>query len=191
MIRRAKNFSRSKLRHLLSNRGINGGGRVACRTITHQRPAATRARLGGALRVLFPSSILRNNRREHGDGRDRQSQFSDGLVSSPLQPLRCFVASDGAPASRDVRCESLDEAEPLEQLSKLDVVVGNGAKQQNQLEPAHSHRSSLYLVSRSISPARGRASFFSSAFCVPSGNGALECFDQLGDSREDRAVVRG
>ena len=38
-----------------------------------------------------------NNRREHGDGRDRQSQFSDGLVSSPLQPLPCFVASDGAP----------------------------------------------------------------------------------------------
>jgi len=40
----------------------------------------------------------------------------------------------------------LDEAEPLQQLSKLDVVVGNGAEQENQLELALSHRSSSYFV---------------------------------------------
>ncbi len=64
--------------------------------------------------------------------------FSDGLVSSPFQPLPCFVASDGPPASGDVGRESLDETEPLQQLSKLDVVAGNGAEQENQFEPAHS-----------------------------------------------------
>jgi hypothetical protein len=87
-----------------------------------------------------------NYRCQHSDCCDRQSYFSNGLVSSLLQPLPCFVASDGAPASRDVWCESLDEAESLKQLPKLDVVVGKGAEQENQLEPEHPHRSSSCLV---------------------------------------------
>ena len=48
-----------------------------------------------------------------------------------------------------------------------------------------------YLVPRSSSRARGRASCFRSAFCVPSGMEVLERLDQLGDGGEDRAVVRG
>jgi hypothetical protein len=94
-----------------------------------------------------------NNRRQHGDGRDRQSQFSDGLVSSPFQPLPCFVASDGPPASGDVGRESLDEAEPLQQLSKLDVVVWNSAEHENQLEPALNG----LLRHRERSSCRGRS----------------------------------
>jgi hypothetical protein len=42
-----------------------------------------------------------NCRCQHGDCCDRQSCFSNGLVSSLLQPLPCFVASDGAPACRE------------------------------------------------------------------------------------------
>ena len=33
-----------------------------------------------------------NYRCQHGDGCDRQSYFSDGLVPSPLQPLPCLAA---------------------------------------------------------------------------------------------------
>jgi hypothetical protein len=51
------------------------------------------------------------------------------------------------------------------------------------------HRSSSYLVPWSSSLARRRASFFRSAFSVPSGHGAFERLEQLGDGGEDRAVV--
>jgi hypothetical protein len=50
------------------------------------------------------------------------------FVSSILQPLPRFVASEGPSAARDVGRESLEEAEPLQQLAKLDVVVRNGAE---------------------------------------------------------------
>jgi hypothetical protein len=123
-----------------------------------------------------------NYRCQHGDCCDRQSYFSDGLVSSPLQPLPGFVAPERPATAGYIGRESLDETEPLQQLSKLDVVAGNGAEQQNQLEPAHSHRSSSYFVPRSRnSPPRHRASFFRSAFCVPSGMERVSASTSFGD----------
>src|SRR5579864_4366142 len=74
-------------------------------------------------------------------------------ISSAMASLRRLSSHSFAssPPERSatagyIGCESLDEAEPLQQLSKLDVVAGHGAEQKNQLEPAHSHRSSSYLV---------------------------------------------
>ena len=65
-----------------------------------------------------------------------------------VSQLRASSPLTAPPASGDVGRKSLDEAEPLQQLSKLDVVVWNGAEQENQLEPAlngllrHRERSS-------------------------------------------------
>jgi len=53
-----------------------------------------------------------------------------GRDSPPFQPLPCFVAPERPATAGYIGRESLDEAESLEQLSKLDVVVGNGAEQE-------------------------------------------------------------
>jgi hypothetical protein len=52
------------------------------------------------------------------------------------------------------------------------------------------HRSSSYLLPRSSSRPRRKASFFSSAFCVPSGMERLRASTSFAPV-ENRAVVRG
>jgi hypothetical protein len=82
-----------------------------------------------------------------------------------------------------------DEAEPLEQLSKLDVVVGNGAEQENQLESVHAHPLFFVLGSAEQSTREAQGFVFLLRVLRPFWNGELERSDQLGDSREDWAVV--
>jgi hypothetical protein len=54
------------------------------------------------------TTVSFNNRGQHGDGRDRQGQFSDGLVSSPFYPLPRFVAPKRAATAGYIGRESLD-----------------------------------------------------------------------------------
>ena len=84
-----------------------------------------------------------------------------------------------------------DEAEPLEQLSKLDVVVGNGAEQENQLESAHAHSLFFVLGSAEQSTREAQGFVFLLRVLRLLWNGELERPDRLGDSREDWAVVGG
>ena len=107
-------------------------------------------------------SVIATSARVPGEHRPscglRQLSLPAWRLSRPpksVQRWPRFVAFPATPLLRPpersatagyIGCESLDEAEPLQQLSKLDVVGGDGAEQENQLEPAHSHRSSSYLV---------------------------------------------
>ena len=79
---------------------------------------------------------------------------SHSLASSPLME----------PRLQRRRRKSLDEAEPLEQLSKLDVVLGNGAEQSNQFEPERSHRCRRACIRPKVecvnSPRKRRPSSF-------------------------------
>jgi hypothetical protein len=70
-------------------------------------------------------------------------------VSSAIASFPCFVAPERPSATSYIGCESLDEADLIQELAKLDVVVGNGAEQENQLELKSPHRSTSYLVPRS------------------------------------------
>jgi hypothetical protein len=54
-----------------------------------------------------------NYRRDHGHCRNQQCNLGDHLFSLILQPLPCFVASDGFPTADDIRREALEQTELL------------------------------------------------------------------------------